>query len=136
PRSSCSLAQFRKLLVEGLAAERRVDRAAVVESGAMPDPLPALGAADLCGGCILHQIIERHATDAAQPRLDIADPDIEVLPQPGLRDRALGDREKIRCGVMYFLALAGDLVWLRHLPVEDLLSDPDEPRMGDPGAVM
>ena len=62
----------------------------------MPDPLPDLGAADFCGGGVFHQVIERHAAGAAQPGIDIADPDIHILPQAGLGDRAVGDGEKIR----------------------------------------
>jgi hypothetical protein len=45
----------------------------------MPDPLPDLRAADLGGRGVLHQIVKRHATCAAQPCLDIADSDVEVL---------------------------------------------------------
>ena len=37
------------------------------------DPLPHLRAADLGGGGVLHQVIERHAADAAEPGLEIAD---------------------------------------------------------------
>ena len=102
----------------------------------MPDPLPELGAADLGGGGVLHQIVERHATGAVQPCLDVADPDIEVLPEPGFGDRSVGDGEKIGCSGVHVLALAGDLVGLRHLPVEDLLSNRDQARMRHPSAVV
>src|SRR5271165_4401096 len=129
-------AQLCELLVEDPAGQRLVDGAAVVELGAVAGPLPDLRAADLGGGGILHQIVERHAAGAAQPSLDIADPDIDVLPEPRLGDRAVGDREKIRCGDVHVLALAGDLVGLRHLAVEDLFGDRDEPGMCDPGAVV
>jgi len=47
-----------------------------------------------------------------QPGLNIADPDIEVLPQPGFGDRALRDGEQIGRGDVNILALAGDLVRL------------------------
>src|SRR5262249_4569069 len=69
--------------------------AAVLEVGTMPDPLPDLSAADLRGRRVLHQIVERHAADAAEPNLDTADPHIVVLPQPGLADRARPDDEEI-----------------------------------------
>src|ERR1700680_938540 len=102
----------------------------------MADPLPDLGATDLGSGGILHEMVERHTTDAAQPGLDIADPDIEVLPKAGLGDRTPGDGEKIRRGDVHVLTLAGNLIGVRHLAVENLFGDCDEPGMRDPGAVM
>src|SRR5215469_10719795 len=125
-----------ELIVEQFVAQRRIDGAAAFELGAASDPLPKLGAADLRRCSILHQMTEWCAARAAQPGLDIADPDIDVLAQTGLGDRALGHREKVRRGDMDVLALAGDLVRPGHLMVEDLLRDRDEPRMRDPSAVM
>src|SRR5260370_4238921 len=102
----------------------------------MADPLPDLGAADLGGGGVLHQMVEGHAAGAAQPRFDVADPDIEILPEPRLGDRACGDREKVRGDYMHILPFSDDLVRLRHLAAEDLLADCDKPRMVDPAAVI
>src|SRR6266404_6720355 len=133
---SGGFAQFRELLVEDGTAQRDVDDAAVLELRAVPDPLPDLSAADLRGRRVLHQIVERHAAGAAQPGLDIADPDIEVLSQAGLGDRALGNNEKIGRADMDILALARDLVGLRHVAIEDLVGDRHQAGMGYPGAVM
>src|SRR5207302_5055191 len=79
---SGGFAQLCELLVEHHTAERRVDDSPVIELGAMPDPLPELGAADLGGGGVLHQIVEGHAAGAAQPGLDIADPTLRFCLTP------------------------------------------------------
>ena len=81
-------------------------------------------------------MIERHAARAAQPSLDIAYPNVEVLPQPGLGDRALGDGEKIVRPNVEVLVLAGDLIRQWHLAVEHFLGDRDQSRMRYPGTVM
>src|SRR5579885_386834 len=110
-----------ELLLEKRAAERQVDGAAVGEPRLVADPLPHLRAADLRGGRVLHQVVERHAAGAPEPRLEIADADIEVLPEPRLGDRALGHRQQIGGRDTHVLPLARDLVRLGHLLVEDLL---------------
>src|SRR2546426_12585423 len=43
------------------------ERPAVVQGGAVVDPLPDLGAGDLGGGGVLHEVVERDAAGAAQP---------------------------------------------------------------------
>src|SRR5580698_2906242 len=87
--------QFLELFVEDLAAERAVDDAAVGKLRLVADPLPYLAAADLGGGGVLHQIVERHAADAAQPGFDIAQADIDVAAQAGLGDGARRHLQKI-----------------------------------------
>ncbi len=99
-------------------------------------PLPDLGAADLGGGGILHQIVQRHATGAAQPGLDVAEADIDVLAQAGLSDRAAGHRDQVGGPDLDVGTLAGDLVRLGHQPVEHALGDRDQRGVRDPGAVM
>ena len=84
--------------VDELVAERGCDRAAVFEGGVMVDPLPELRAADFGGGGVFHQVEERNAADAAQPRFDIAEADGDVLLQAGFGDGAGGDCEQIGGG--------------------------------------
>ena len=73
----------------------RRHRAAVVEGGAVFDPLPDLGARDLRRRGVLHQIVERHRAAAAQPGLDILHADADVLAQALLGARALMHLEQL-----------------------------------------
>ena len=51
-------------------------------------PLPDLRARDLGGRGILHQVVDRRRSRAAQPRLDVADRDRDVVAHAGLGDLA------------------------------------------------
>ena len=53
----------------------------------MPDPLPDLRARNFRGGCVFHQIEDRHSATAAQPRFKILDADTDVGAQASLGDR-------------------------------------------------
>ena len=66
------------LLGQDLADQRGGDRTSVGEAGLVVDPLPHLGAGDLGGGGVLHQVVDRDGAEAAQPRLEVAqrDPDV------------------------------------------------------------
>ena len=100
------------------------------------DPLPELCAADLGGGGVLHQVEERHAADAAQPRLDVAQADGDVLLQAGFGDGAGGDLQQVGGGGVVVRQLLRNLVGLRHHPVEDFERDRDQPGVSNPGAVV
>ena len=102
----------------------------------MVDPLPELGAADLGGGGVFHEVEERDAADATQPGFEVAEAYGDVLLQAGEGDGAEGDGEKVGGGAVVVGELLGDLVGLRHDAVEDFERDGDEAGMRDPGAVV
>ena len=49
------------------------DRRAVLGGAVLMDPLPHLRARDLGGRGILHEVVDRHGAEPAQPRLEVAD---------------------------------------------------------------
>ena len=58
-------------------------------------PLPQLGAADL-GGCrIFHQVEEWHAADAAQPGFNVSQSHSNILLEPCVGDLPVGDPQQI-----------------------------------------
>src|SRR5579883_876165 len=135
-RRADPLLPFRELFVDRSVDERPIDRPAVRELRAVTLPLPDLRTADL-GGCrILHQIEQRHAADAAQPGLDIADRNGGVGPEAGLGALPRRDDQKIGGRDVHVIALAINLVGLRHVAIEDLTDHADESGMSDPRAVM
>src|SRR6516164_1949094 len=83
-----------ELFGEELVEARDVYWRAIAGARAVVQPLPQLCAADLGGRGILHQVIERHAAVAAQPGLEIADPDIEVLAEPDFGNGASRRRQE------------------------------------------
>ena len=109
---------------------------AVGELGAVVDPLPELGAGDLGGGGVFHEVEERDAADAAQPGFDVAEADGDVLLEAGFGDGAGGDGEQVGGGGVVVGELLVDLVGLRHEAVEDFEGDGDEAGVRDPGAVV
>jgi len=70
-------------------------RPSVRELGAVTDPLPHLRARDLRGRRVFHEVVDRHAADAAQPRLEILNPDVDIRAQSGVGDFAVGYGEQI-----------------------------------------
>lgn len=65
-----------------------------VQGCSMPQPLPDLGARDLgCGG-VLHQAVQGHAAEAAEPGLQVLHPHADVVAQGGLGAGALGDLQR------------------------------------------
>src|SRR5699024_11793992 len=54
---------------------------------AVVQPLPDLGAGDLCGGGILHQVVDTHRAETTQPGAQILQRDVDVNPQYRLGDR-------------------------------------------------
>jgi hypothetical protein len=100
-------------------------------------PPPHLGAADLGGRGVLHQVVDRDAAVPREPGREVADGDLEVRAQSRLRDRSARDREQILLRDRDVLAQVLELV--RAAPehgVELLARDRDEPRVRDPGSVV
>src|SRR5438105_11849844 len=102
------------------------------------DPLPYLGARDLRGRGVLHQVVDRGGAGPAKPRRDVLDTDAHVRAQAGIRDGAAGDPdvEELLRGDAHLGTLAVELV--RLLPeraVELAHSGLNEVGMRHPGAV-
>ena len=101
-------------------------------------PLPDLRPRDLRRRRVLHQIVDRGRADAVEPRVEVADPDRDVRPQPLLGDlpRRVRDREQRRLVGDDVVALPLELVRpLAEHRVEALGRDGDEIGMRDPRAV-
>src|SRR5205807_2456870 len=76
-------------IVGRLAHEFRSDLLARVgECDVVVHPLPDLRAGDLRGRRVFHQVVNRGGAVAAQPRLDVADADVNVRAQTGAGDGA------------------------------------------------
>ena len=86
--------QPREFLVQQLLHPFVGDDLAVVRDGAGVDPLPELGAGDLRGGGVLHQVVDGHGAVAAQPGLDVADAHLDVVADALLGDGALRWRRR------------------------------------------
>ncbi len=128
-------AQGFHFVFQHVAEEFRRDLAAVGKRGAVIDPLPDLRAADLGGGGVFHQVVERHGATAADPRLDILNADAAAFAHAVLGALALVGLQQFLLADIHVLALAGELVRAFEL-AEDFHRDLHEIGMGDPGAVM
>jgi len=62
----------------------------VVKGGLVVDPLPHLGAPNLCSGSILHQVVQGYTPHAPQPGLQVLHPHTDVVTQAGVCSLALG----------------------------------------------
>ena len=68
-----------------------------------------LGAADLGGSCVLHEVVEGHAAEAAQPGLQVLHAHHAVVAQARLRTRAPGDRQQVAAAHADITARFADL---------------------------
>lgn len=68
-----------------------------------------LGAADLGGSCVLHEVVEGHAAEAAQPGLQVLHAHHAVVAQARLRTRAPGDRQQVAAAHADISARLADL---------------------------
>ena len=102
----------------------------------MADPLPDLGAGDLGGRRVFHEVVERHAAGAPEPRLEVLHADADVVAEPRLGPRPGRDGEQVRGGDVHVLAEVVELVRALHVRVEDLARDGDQARVRHPGAVV
>ena len=120
-------------------------------------PLPELAAGDF-GGCGVllvllaiffhltaelqmgwthHEVVNRHAANAAEPALHIRQTDVQVLADAVLGDGARDVTVKeIVAGDVDVLATTVQLVRRRHVLVEDFDGDGRQGRVGNPGAVV
>ena len=55
---------------------------------AVPDPLPQLRARDLGRGRVFHEVVDRRRAGAGEPRLEVAQADVDVEPHARLGDRS------------------------------------------------
>ena len=112
------------LLLEKSQSVSLVDLLALSGGDTVADPLPELGAGDLSGGGILHQIIDWDTADTTEPSLHVAKTNVQVL-----ADTLLGNLswdvhvEQIVGGDLDILAADEVLVWCWHVLVEDLGGD-------------
>ena len=82
------------LLVEDALEQLGGDgHAGVVEARAVVNPLPDLRARDFRGRGVFHEMVERDAADAAQPRFDVLHADAHVLSQSFFGARARRDTQ-------------------------------------------
>ena len=97
----------------GSPAGRRRARAVV-------QPLPHLGAGDLRGRGVLHQVVDADRAGAAQPGLEVLDADADVRPQAGLGDltRRPRDVEQLLGGDVD--VLAGSVALVGSSPSTDV----------------
>ena len=86
---------FSSCWANGVAHQFRIDAPAVLESGAMVQPLPNLGARNLRRGGVFHQVVDGHAAVAAQPGFQVLNADVDVQRQALFGDLAFGHRQQI-----------------------------------------
>ena len=101
-------------------------------------PLPELRARDLGRGHVLHQVVDRRRADAAQPRVEVADPDADVRGNALVGDLAgrVRNGQEVGGGDVHVVAHTLDLVRpLAEHGVELVRRDRDEIGMRDPRAV-
>lgn len=103
----------------------------------MTTPLPKLRPADLGCSRVLHQVVDGHAPDAAQPALHVAEADVEVLADAFFGDFA-GDVhvDEVRGLHVVLLVAVEDLVGRGHVLVEDVDGDFRQCWVRHPCAVM
>ena len=118
--------------------ELRGHRLARVERHAVERPLPDLRARDLGRRGVLHEVVDRGCTVAAEPRLEVLDADADVVAQAllGALARGLRHREQVVGGHRHVVAPAADLVGgsAEH-PVEDLRAQRHQVGVGHPRPV-
>ena len=78
------------LLLEHRRDKLAGDRCGHLELGAVADPLPDLGAGDLGGGGVLHEVVDPRRAAAAEPERDVLEADAMFAAQAGLGDLARG----------------------------------------------
>lgn len=71
-----------------------------------------------------HEVVDRHTTNTSDPRLHVAEANVQVLADALLSDLA-GDIhvEQVVLANLDVLAAIEELVWRRHMLVEDLDGD-------------
>src|SRR5436305_14468349 len=136
---SDALVDRRGLLVEHFTHELARDGRPAVEPCAVADPLPDLRAADLRGGGVLHQRVDRGGSASGQPERDVLEADADVRAKSGLGDvsRSRGQVKQIARGDADVVAAAFQLIGgAFQARFEHFARDRDEVRMSDPGSVV
>jgi hypothetical protein len=103
----------------------------------MPSPLPELRPRYLGGGSVFHEVVDGHATHAADPRFHVAEADVEVLADTRF-GHFTGDVhvEEVGGGDVHVVAAEVHLVGAGHVFVEDFGGDGGEGWVGDPCAIV
>ena len=90
---------------------------------------------DLGSRGVFHQVVDRHAAHAAQPRLEVLNPDVHVGAETGFGDLPVGDGEQIARRHVDVVASDRELVGSGQRS-ECPTGDRHETRMCDPGAIV
>src|SRR5262249_7608668 len=103
----------------------------------MTDPLPDLSAGNFRSRRVFHQIENRHRTTPSQPRFEVLHADADIRAQSLLRNRfTWSEIKKVLRGKIDIVALAVDLVWLRHKHVASIERQLHHAGMRYPGPVV
>lgn len=90
-----------------------------------------------CGGGVLHKVVERHASNGAEPSFHISKPNFNVLTNSLLGDGAGHVHVKqVHCGDADILTALEYLVGCWHVLVEHIRGNLRQCGMSDPGQVM
>src|SRR5256885_3279331 len=112
-----------ELLVADLPVEVGRRRAPVVEPGLVLGPLPELGAGDLGGGRVLHQVEDGGGAVAHEPGVEVLQGDVDVVAEARFGNRAARHFRvrELRTG---YRNLAAELLLLVRLLAEHLVEFP------------
>lgn len=131
------LAQLLSLLMEQLERIVLGDVLALGGLDVVPCPLPELTSRHLGGSGILHEVVDGHAANAADPGLHVAQTNVEVLADAIFSDLAgYIHVEQVVGGNVNVLAADKHLVGRRHVGVEDIRRNGSERRMSHPSAIV
>src|SRR5262249_48612337 len=89
--SGAGAAELLQFLPSNLAVPIETDRSSLGEPRPAVGPLPELGARDLRGGDILHQIEDPRGADPLEPGAQILESHVDVVSHARFRDRASRD---------------------------------------------
>ena len=93
-------------------------------------------ARNFCRGGVFHQIENRHATVARQPRADVLDTDLDIVAHARFGDRRCGaEVEQVVSAVAHIVAFDVYLVGGGHVCVEHRLGDGYQSGVRHPGTV-
>ena len=119
------LSNLFQLLPDDFKTELRGHDAPVGKLRAVSDPLPQLRPADFRSRGVLHQVVDRNASPAPEPRFNVLDPDRNIGPQAVFSYRALVDFQQISRSDTDIVPQIGELVWSLHPSVEHFLREHD-----------
>lgn len=133
----CLVAERLGLLVQQLERIVLGDLLALGGLDIVPGPLPELASRDFSGGRVLHEVVDGHAADAADPGLHVAEADVEVLANTLLGDLSWHVHvEQVVGSDVDVLPSYVHLVGSGHVCVEDVGCNSCEGWVSNPGAVV